>query len=250
MTRYVSAELLKLRTLRSTWVALVLIGVGAGALVVASAELAGTGENPPLSPAALADAIRAPARVAGGAVLVLGILAAAGEHRHRTVVSTFLAVPRRSRVFVAKLLAITVLGLVAGVVVDAVVLATSAVVLPAHGVAIDVVRTDVVLGLVVVPLVLVLHALIGVALGWLLASPAAAIGTAFSWAFVVEGVLPVVTREPDLVRWLSTGLVNALLGAGRADPAAVAPALAAALLATYAAALAAVAAATAARREH
>jgi ABC-2 type transport system permease protein len=80
-----------------------------------------------------------------------------------------------------------------------------------------------------------LHAIIGVAIGELLRNPALAIGVVFGWAFLVEGILPVVLREPKLVRWLPTGAVRAALTLGQpATEGLLAPAAGVVLLAAYA----------------
>ena len=81
-----------------------------------------------------------------------------------------------------------------------------------------------------------LHALLGVAVGTLLRNTAAAVGAVLVWAFVVEGIVPVVTRRPEIGDWLPSGAVApGARGAHRAGPAR--PAAAAALLLGYTVAL-------------
>jgi ABC-2 type transport system permease protein len=54
----------------------------------------------------------------------------------------------------------------------------------------------------------------GVGIGELLRNPTLAVGVVLGWAFVVEGVLPVVLREPRLTAWLPTGATRSALAAG------------------------------------
>jgi hypothetical protein len=88
----------------------------------------------------------------------------------------------------------------------------------------------------------------GVAIGALSRNTAAAVGVTFLWAFVIEGVVPVVTRRPEIVHWLPGGAIGDVLAAETAGGALV-PWAAGALLAAYAVALAAAAAAVDTRRE-
>jgi hypothetical protein len=62
------------------------------------------------------------------------------------------------------------------------------------------------------------------------------------WAFVVEGLVPLVARSPGLVHWLPGGAAVEVL-AREAAPGQLAPAAAAALLAGYAVVIVAVSAA-------
>ena len=45
----------------------------------------------------------------------------------------------------------------------------------------------------------------------LLRNTAAALGLALMWAFVIEGILPVLIRPPGIVRWLPEAAANAVL---------------------------------------
>ena len=78
---------------------------------------------------------------------------------------------------------------------------------------------------------------------------AAALGLALMWAFVIEGIIPAVTHQPGIIRWLPEAAANAVLH-GASPPATTLSAGAAlAVLAGYAAVLAGAGAALTARRE-
>jgi ABC-2 type transport system permease protein len=109
MTALVKAELLKLRTLRSTyWAAVALL---ATMLAIAGPALGSAGKDFH-SPTALRDTVIAIGYVAVFFLAVLGATASAGEYRHGTISQRFLAAPARQRVLLAKLAAFAVVGAV------------------------------------------------------------------------------------------------------------------------------------------
>jgi hypothetical protein len=104
-----SSELLKLRTVRTTWVmlgiGLIVEGLFAG-LYVGLANLDDIG---PVSEVLTGTGLLMVM------LLVLGVLAITTEFRHGTANTTFLAVPRRYPVMIAKVAATLALGAVAGI---------------------------------------------------------------------------------------------------------------------------------------
>src|SRR4029077_19681925 len=94
MRSLVSAELLKLRSTRSAWIPLAAALALAVAAVLASTTAAGPDAGPHLSTAALPGLLRGSGgQLLDGAVLLAWIVLSAGEFRHRTAVTTFLAEP-------------------------------------------------------------------------------------------------------------------------------------------------------------
>jgi hypothetical protein len=213
MKALVSTELLKLRTTRAAYVAAGFVLLITVAVPLVGTLVAGSGEIAPLRASDLADMLRGPIPLSGGAILLVGLLAAAGEFRHHTAVTTRLAEPRSGRVLLAKLITMSTLGFAAGVVMVSIMLVEAAVLFPWKDVAFEPFTSDVVRVALAAPLILALHGLFGVAIGSLLRSTAAAVGATLVWAFVVEGILPVVTRSPGIVHWLPTGLVREALQA-------------------------------------
>jgi ABC-2 type transport system permease protein len=102
---------------------------------------------------------------------------------------------------------------------------------------------------VAVPLLAALYGVLGVGLGLLLRNTAAALGLALMWAFVVEGILPVLTHEPGMVRWLPEASANAVLHGASSTVTTLSAGAALAVLTGYAAALAAGGATVTTRRE-
>jgi len=248
MRSLISAELLKLRSTRSAWIPLAAALAAAVLAVVAITSAAGHGGNPPLSPAALPDLLRASGgQLVDGAVLLAWIVLSAGEFRHRTSVTTFLGQPRRLRVVSAKLAAAALTGVAVGLLAEALGAATSAAALSAHHLPLAWDQPGVLGAVVAVPLLAALYGVLGAGLGLLLRNTAAAVGLALTWAFVVEGIAPALIHQPGISRWLPEATANAVLHG--ASPAALPVGVALAVLAGYAAVVAGAGAALTARRE-
>jgi ABC-2 type transport system permease protein len=182
MTRLFAAELLKLRTLRSTWgfalVALLLAGLAtAGQIGGAQAQ---DRRDPEFQFRIVLDAAFPAALLS----LLLGMILVTNEFRHGTIARTLLATPRRGRLVAIKLLAGAATG--AGLMlITLVVTASTAVVW---------------LGILDVPLELgeatdaalralvgaVLAGVIGAAIGGAVHSQVGALVGALVWIFVAE----------------------------------------------------------------
>ena len=122
MKHLLSGELLKLRTTRSPFVAAAVAGAFAALVaVLATAEPQRFGVAP-LTAASLTDLLRAPGHVVAAAALVVGILAGAGEHSHRTVVTSRLAEPDPTRGLAAKVVASAIVGAVIGAIAEGIAL--------------------------------------------------------------------------------------------------------------------------------
>ena len=67
-------------------------------------------------------------------MLILGILAAGSEFRHRTIIPALLATPHRGRVFAVKVVVIAALGAAFGAVVFGLGLGAAVLELSAHGI--------------------------------------------------------------------------------------------------------------------
>jgi ABC-2 type transport system permease protein len=233
MTALVRAELRKLRSVRSAPVVLAAIAAVAVLVTIAGTTTAGTNGNAPLTSGSYLDILRGPLSILTGAVLILGILAVAGEYRHGTVVGTYLVTPRRQRVVAAKAFAIAITGVASALVISIV---TTAVALPLFAgkhVTMHVGSGRSLLVVLGVAAAAALYGALGVGLGAALRNQTAAITVALVWMLAVEGLIPNILHRQTLGRWLPWGAVKAIAQWDGALPAAAG----AGLLLTYAAAL-------------
>jgi ABC-2 type transport system permease protein len=137
MRSLIAAELLKLRTTRMLAVCIGVVVLFAAVLPIIIGAGAGHRGEPRLGASSLADFLRAPAQLTGGAVLLIGLLAAAGEFRHRTIFSTRLAEPRTTRLLAAKLITLAGVGLLVGFLMEVVATAVGTIVLARHHTAVE-----------------------------------------------------------------------------------------------------------------
>ncbi len=234
MMRLFAAELLKLRTLRSTWgfalVALLLAGLGT------AGNIGGTPELDRLDPEFQFRIVLDAAFPASILALLMGIILVTNEFRHGTIARTLLAVPRRPRFVGIKLLTGAATG-AALMVITLVTVAVTAVIW---------------LGIIDVPLELgeaghgaaralvgaSLAGLLGAAIGAAVHSQVGALVGALVWIFVAEPICWVLLGLLDLdgvssyLPAASLGSVVDSSGDGLAFPAAVGMALAWGALAT------------------
>jgi ABC-2 type transport system permease protein len=212
MTALVKAEMLKLRTVSlPAW--LLLVTLALVVLSVLATVLTAGMEGAPLErgdPQLLAIAV---ASASGGniPVLILGILVLTQEFRFGTATPSFLVTPRRERVLLAKLAAMSLTGLVFAVIsaVVALVVALSLLALRGDPITWGSNVVEVLLG---VGLVMLLYGPIGVAVGALVRNQIAAVVGALAWTFIAEQLL--VALLPSVGRWTPGGAANAVLQLG------------------------------------
>src|SRR5262245_48709384 len=202
MTVLLGNELLKLRTIRSPWLLL----AAAQAIIVAGISAMMTGADP--NKATTSMALGTPAGMVSLFTLVLGISAVAGEYRHRTITSTYLATPHRGRVVAAKLAVYTGVGVAFGLVNAATALATTAVWYAAKNASLDLTTVQVWRNLLGGVAWNVAFAAIGVGVGALVRNLAAAVTAALLWIALVEGILSQLLGS--LGRWLPFAAGQAL----------------------------------------
>jgi hypothetical protein len=238
MTAVVLTELFKLRTTRAPWAVVTGVAAVAATILALNGALLGKPGQPAIDPAVLGQLARAPGMLVAAAALLLGLLLSTSEFRHGTILTTRLAVPRARRSVLAKAVAAAVAAAVLAVAVDLGMLGGTAAILAGHQVPVEPLRHGIPAAVASTLLVAALFGVAGVGIGELLRNPALAIGVGFGWAFVVEGVLPVVLRSPGLSTWLPMGSARAALSLGwPRDSALLTPWTGISMVAAYAVAL-------------
>ena len=243
MRRLVAAELLKLRTTRTSWI----LTAAALGLIAAFHLL-----NFALKEIRPGDDVAGELQLTGIVVtltMVLGIVGIAGEHRHGTIRVTLLVTPRRGRVLAAKAIADALVGGLLGALAAGL---TALVVLPWLA------ATDTPAGLSDARIAAMLAgfvplaagaAVLGLALGAIVRNQAGAIAVALVWTALVDGLL--ATAVDAYAPYSLAGASDAVtsMPASAAGGGVLAPWAGGLLLAAYAAALLAAGATLMSRRD-
>ena len=141
---------------------------------------------------------------------LIGTVAVTGEYRHRTIGTTFLAVPRRGRVLGAKLAVFTLVGVVYGVLsslTTGLVLSAAAAV---RGVPLGIGADELTLALGKLAVASAVYVLLGVAIGALARNQIVAIGVVLGYFYFLENVIMLVPGVNALYPFLPGGATASL----------------------------------------
>ena len=247
MSRALSSELLKLRTTR-TFFALVLSAVLLVGAISALASSLATFEDANVWPGEDLVGITFFGPLFA---LVLGVLAVSTEFRHGTITPTLLAVPSRSRVIAAKIVAHLLAGFVLGLLVMVLNLALVEGILSVRDIESGTSMGEALRWTAGVSVTAGLLAALGVGVGAIVRNQVGALVGALAWIFIVEPLLTIIPGVDDLLERYGVGpLMDGLNGfedSTGTDVLAQAPA--GLLLAGYVAVLALVGAALLRRRD-
>lgn len=146
-------------------------------------------------------------------MMVMATLAVTTEYRFSTIRTTFLAVPHRTKILLAK---VAVVALVAGVVGELAAVGSWGIaylVLPGAPLELDTAQDF--RSTFGVGLIYLLSAVIAVAVGLLVRHTAGALAAIFVWLFLLENLLPVIPRIGDDIQdWMPFAHGNNFLVAG------------------------------------
>jgi ABC-2 type transport system permease protein len=145
-------------------------------------------------------------------LLVLGIVATTGEHRHGTITSSLLASPDRRRLIGAKVLAYLLTGALLGLAAVLATLAVAVLWLSARDAPLDLLDAGDYLGLFVKGVaVSALSGAIGVGIGAIVRNQVAAVVGTLVYLFVLEPVIGVISS--DVAAYTIGGSQSALTAA-------------------------------------
>jgi ABC-type transport system involved in multi-copper enzyme maturation permease subunit len=238
MKSAVNIELYKLRTTPAAWVSLA-VTLGLTLASVASNALVPNPGGPAFGTTDHVNHTLSISALTSMVMLAIGVLVAAGEYRHRTIMQTFLAQPRRGRVLAAKAVTVLGIGTIVGAVTFGIAYAEAVLVYGARGV--HALPVDVPQLWVGATVATALYGLVGVAIGALTRNTVAAIVGAITWVMIIEvGIL--ANLVPEVAHWLPAGAAIALTSVGSAAQGMPSPTIAALVLTGWALLISAVAA--------
>jgi ABC-2 type transport system permease protein len=246
IVRLTRAELRKLGTTHTFLITLAIAIALAVISVVVDAAVAGKNGTPHLGTTASTEQMLKLGSVCCVAMLVLGIIAAGGEYRNRTIIPAILIAPRRSILVAAKTIAIAIAGVVLAGLTFGLGLATAVIELSAHGIHHLPPGTGRLFADSVIAATL--FGGIGVALGYITRSTVAAVVGAVGWVLFVELAI-LHNLAPQLAKWLITGAATALTDPAVNGSGALTPVSATVVLGAYTVVLLAIAAQLVLRRD-
>jgi ABC-2 type transport system permease protein len=184
MTRLIRAEMLALRTIRTSWL------LAAGAIVLIAAGVAGTAAagsfSPGTSPARSALAL---AGLAQTVALIAGVLAVTSEYRHKVITLAVLITPRRTPLLTARLVTLSAAGLVFGLAATGIAAAVTLPLLAARHIPAGIGGTGIADVIVGGGIGTALFAALGVGAGAIIRNQAGAIVAVLALLYVAEPLL-------------------------------------------------------------
>lgn len=209
MSRALSSELLKLRTTR-TFFALVLSAVLLVGVISTLASSLAPFDDPGVWPGEDLIGITFFGPLFA---LVLGVLAVSTEFRHGTITPTLLAVPSRSRVIAAKVIAHLLAGFILGLLVMVLNLALVEGILALRGIETGTSMGEALRWTAGVSVTAGLLAALGVGVGAVVRNQVGALVGALAWIFIVEPLLTIIPGVDDLLERYGVGpLMDGLNG--------------------------------------
>ncbi len=205
MMNAVRAEWIKLRTIRSTWVLLIVsivLTVGFAVLLGFVAERGGGGQRGDGGPEPTVETILVGFAIATLLVGVVSVLLATGDFRF-TIRQTLAAEPRRLRVMAAKAMVVTLASTIIGAVMIALAVGIGSLIFKSRSMSLSF-KDDGWSTIIGSLLYLILFSLAGLAIGLLLRHSAGAIVLLLLLPLLVEPILGALSRNyfSWMLRWL------------------------------------------------
>ncbi len=212
MQRLIAAEFRKLST-TWLWLWLLLAAVALTALYVSLTivfQHLASNPTPPLSSGAGQRTLFEDGNAAEPLIAILGTIGITGEFRHKTVVATFLATPRRGRVVIAKMVTYGLTGMGYAIVCNAAALAIGWPWLATEGIHVSPFANGIPAAQGGVVIAVALYGVIGVGLGALVREQVWTVVALLVYMLVVEPVLLGIQAFHTWATYLPGGAANAL----------------------------------------
>jgi ABC-2 type transport system permease protein len=211
MTALLTTEVRKLRTVGLPRAALLIVAVGSALIGVVGTRA----EVDAHHRVVLTDLVTAPVRVTWFVVLVVAVVATAGEFRHRTIVGTMLQTPVRGRVLAAKAAVAAAYGALLTTLAVATCVAAGAITMHQDGRPLH--ATAAALGAAAGSVVIgALWGVLATGVGTAVRSTTVAVVAVLVWQLVLESAVPAMTGDPGVIRWLPGGASSAAVSLGDA----------------------------------
>jgi ABC-2 type transport system permease protein len=212
MTTLLGVERMKLLSTRSPWWCMVLAALLTVGLTAIFSGATPSDQVQELTPAATQFAYNFGLVV----MMVMATLAATTEYRFGTIRTTFLAVPDRTRLLVAKTAVVALLAGLIGEIAAVASWAVAVLIQPDAPLRLDTGQEY--RNVFGVGLVYLVAAVIAVAVGILIRHTAGAMAFLFVWTFLVENLVPLIPRIGEHVRdWLPFIVGDNFIVAGRPE---------------------------------
>lgn len=259
----VRGEIVRLLSTRlPLWSALAALICGAG-LTGMLALIGPENATPPMPGIDTAEGVGTVVGIGGLLLFIpalIGTVVVTSEYRHRTIGTTFLLVPRRGRVLLAKLAVFALFGLVYGIVASSASGGALLLAAVARGVELGVPLPQLLLMLSQLALASAVYMVLGVAIGALARHQLLAVGIVLGYFYFLESILMIVPGVNTIYPLLPGGATAALTSftfltdaiaeqTAMAGAPVLAPMLGAMVLLAYAVAAAVVAVAVPLRRD-
>lgn len=213
MIRLMKSEYLKLLYSRTFWGLLILTMalavLSTAALPYVYHDLRDRADFGSLSNPTLVDSVYSNSASGYLLALILGVLIMAGEFRHSTAVSTFLAAPNRIKVWASKIVVAALAGIFYMLISTGTGFLSSAIALSRYSEAVSPHSYIFINTLVAAALSGSVLAVLGVAIGTLIRNQMAAVTGSLLWLFIIERLITVFL--PDIGKYLPTSLISGML---------------------------------------
>jgi ABC-type transport system involved in multi-copper enzyme maturation permease subunit len=213
-----ASEWTKIRSVRSTYwtlFALLVVGIGLGALVCAAtaSHFTHLGRGVPFGFDPTERSLRAFSLFGALTLMVLGAMTITAEYSTGMIRTSLTMMPRRGTVYAAKLIVFTVVGVILSLVTSFIAFFVGQSLLKSTGTTATLSQPNVLRAVIGCALYVALIAVISYAIGAIIRHTAGAIASMAGIVFVLPLIVDILPSNwtQDIVRWLPTSAANTIM---------------------------------------